>query len=242
VVASVLFAACSGLNPSTGPDRSLTVFAASSLQPPFQRIGSPSVVTSITFNFAGTQTLTSQLIAGAEADVFAAADTEHMKQLESAGLLEGQSRVFAHNSLEIAVAPGNPKGIRDLRDLARPGLVVVLADPSVPAGKYGKAALEKLGVWPAVADRIAPAENVRAALLLVSRGECPLGIVYRTDAAADPGVKVIATFPPDTHPPIIYPAALTADSKNPSAARLLEFLTSPAVRPIFEKRGFTVLQ
>jgi molybdate transport system substrate-binding protein len=120
---------------------------------------------------------------------------------------------------------------------------LAMADPdSVPAGKYGKAALEKLGVWSSVRAAVAPAENVRAALLFVSRGEAPLGIVYATDAAADPRVKIAGVFPEDTHPPIIYPAALTAYSKNPNAARLLEFLTSPAVRPIFEKRGFTVLQ
>ena len=89
---------------------------------------------------------------------------------------------------------------------------------------------------------VAPAENVRAALLLVSRREAPLGIVYATDAAADPGVKIAGVFPEYTHPPIVYPVALTADGRNPNAVRLLQFLTSPAARPIFEKRGFTVLQ
>jgi molybdate transport system substrate-binding protein len=113
-----------------------------------------------------------------------------------------------------------------------------MADPdSVPAGKYGKAALEKLGVWDAVRCAVAPAENVRAALLFVASREAPLGIVYATDAAADPEVKIAGVFPDDTHPPITYPAALTADSKKPGAARLLEFLASPTARPIFEKRG-----
>jgi molybdate transport system substrate-binding protein len=118
-----------------------------------------------------------------------------------------------------------------------------MANPNgVPAGKYGKAALEKLGVWNSVQSAVVGAENVRAALLFVSLREAPLGIVYATDAAADPRVKIAGVFPEDTHPPIIYPAALTADSKNPRAALLLEFLASPAARPIFEKRGFTVLQ
>jgi molybdate transport system substrate-binding protein len=112
---------------------------------------------------------------------------------------------------------------------------------SVPAGKYGKAALEKLGVWKTVQSAVAPAESVRAALLFVSRREAPLGIVYATDAAADPRVKIVGVFPEDTHPPIVYPAALTADSKKPSAARLLDFLGSAAAKPIFEKEGFTVL-
>jgi molybdate transport system substrate-binding protein len=119
---------------------------------------------------------------------------------------------------------------------------LALADPaSSTAGKYAKAALEKLGAWNTVHSAVAPAESVRAALLFVSRREAPLGIVYATDAAADPRVKIVGVFPEGTHPPIIYPAALTADSKNPGAARLLDFLASPAAKPIFEQEGFTVL-
>ena len=117
-----------------------------------------------------------------------------------------------------------------------------MADPaSVPAGKYGKAALEKLGVWDSVAPHVAGAENVRAALLFVDRKETPLGIVYATDAASDPNVEVAGVFPENTHPPIIYPIALTAASQNPDAAKFLAFLESPAARPAFEKQGFTVL-
>jgi molybdate transport system substrate-binding protein len=117
-----------------------------------------------------------------------------------------------------------------------------MADPAaVPAGKYGKAALERLGVWASVASKVAPAENVRAALLLVSRGETPLGIVYATDAAADKGVRVVATFPEDTHPPIVYPVAEVADGTNPAAAAFLDFLKSKRARPFFERQGFTFL-
>ena len=142
----------------------------------------------------------------------------------------------ANSTASITIGPNFP-----LASLLGSGRLA-MADPnSVPAGKYGKAGLEKLGVWTAVADRIAPAENVRAALLLVSRGECPLGIVYRTDAAADPGVKVIATFPPDTHPPIIYPMALVASSINPDAEAFATNLRSPSAAQLFEKQGFTVL-
>jgi molybdate transport system substrate-binding protein len=112
---------------------------------------------------------------------------------------------------------------------------------AVPAGKYGKAALEKLGAWDGVKDKIAQAESVRAALLFVARGEAPLGIVYQTDAASDPSVKIVGTFPDNTHPPIIYPVALTKESANPDAAALLNFIKSPAARPAFEKQGFTVL-
>jgi molybdate transport system substrate-binding protein len=119
---------------------------------------------------------------------------------------------------------------------------LAMADPdSVPAGKYGKAALEKLGVWQSVAGRVAGAENVRAALLYVDRQETPLGIVYATDAASDPNVEIAGVFPADTHPPIIYPIALTATSKNPDAAKFLAFLEGPQAKPFFVKQGFTVL-
>jgi molybdate transport system substrate-binding protein len=112
---------------------------------------------------------------------------------------------------------------------------------AVPAGKYGKAALEKLGAWASVKDSIAQAENVRAALVLVARGEAPLGIVYSTDAAAEPGVKIVATFPADSHPPITYPAALARESKTADAKNFLDFLRSAKARAVFEKQGFTVL-
>lgn len=112
---------------------------------------------------------------------------------------------------------------------------------SVPAGKYGKAALEKLGVWGSVEPDVVQAENVRVALRLVSRGEAAFGIVYRTDAVADKGVKVIATFPKDTHPPIIYPAAELASSSNPDAQSLLAYLKSAKARALFEAEGFAPL-
>jgi molybdate transport system substrate-binding protein len=112
---------------------------------------------------------------------------------------------------------------------------------AVPAGKYGKAALEKLGAWDGVKDRVAQAENVRAALLLVSRGEAPLGIVYQTDAAADPNVRIVAAFPEDTHPPIVYPVALTMESTHPDAQVFLDFMRSAPARAAFERQGFTVL-
>ena len=111
---------------------------------------------------------------------------------------------------------------------------------AVPAGKYGKAALETLGVWASVEGKVAQAENVRAALKLVSTGEAPLGIVYKTDAAAEPGVKVVGTFPEDSHPPIIYPVAQTADSKNADAPAFLKCLQSAKAKELFEAQGFTV--
>jgi len=119
---------------------------------------------------------------------------------------------------------------------------LAMADPAaVPAGKYGKAALTKLGVWDSVAGSVAAAENVRACLLLVARGEAPLGIVYKTDAAIEPKVKIVATFPADTVPTITYPVARTASSKNPDAGGFIAYLSSPAATAAFNKYGFTVL-
>lgn len=121
--------------------------------------------------------------------------------------------------------------------LLKGGRLAMADADSVPAGRYGKAALEELGIWSSVRGAVAPAESVRAALLLVSRREAPLGVVYATDAKADPRVKIVGVFPDDTHPPIIYPAALTASSKNSSAARLLDFLASPAAKPISRRKA-----
>jgi len=111
----------------------------------------------------------------------------------------------------------------------------------VPAGKYGKAALEHLGAWDGVSDKVVQADNVRAALAFVANGEAPLGIVYATDAAAEPKVKIVATFPDDSHPPILYPVALTASSENADAAAFLDFLKSDEAKPAFEKQGFVLV-
>jgi molybdate transport system substrate-binding protein len=202
----------------------------------------------VKISYAASSTLAKQIESGAPADIFISADLDWMDYLQQHNLIKPPTRRNLLGNRLVIVAPADS----DLRLDIKPGFDLAgalkgghlaMADPdSVPAGKYGKAALEKLGVWNSVRAAIAPAENVRAALLFVSRREVPLGIVYATDAAADPRVKIAGIFPEDTHPPIIYPAALTADSKSPGAARLLEFLASPAARPIFEKRGFTVLQ
>ena len=128
----------------------------------------------------------------------------------------------------------------DLAALAGKGRIVTGDVRAVPVGRYAKAALEKSGLWPSVQDKLAMVENLRVALSLVARGEAPLGIVYETDAKAEPKVKVIGVFPADSHPPIVYPAALTAGAKSGGAA-YLEFLQSPLARGIFEKRGFIFL-
>jgi molybdate transport system substrate-binding protein len=239
----------------TGPGmaqqpRDLVVFAAASLKNALDDIKTQyerETGKHITISYAASPTLAKQIEAAAPADIFISADLDSMNYLDERKLIKPGSRVDLLGNSIVLIAPANSTVSMTigsnfpLASLLGNGRLA-MADPnSVPAGKYGKAALEKLGVWPAVADRIAPAENVRAALLLVSRGECPLGIVYRTDATADPGVKVIATFPPDTHPPIIYPMALVASSTNPDADAFATNLRSPSAAKLFEKQGFAVL-
>jgi molybdate transport system substrate-binding protein len=198
-------------------------------------------------SYAASSTLAKQIESGAPADMFISADLDWMNYLEQRHLIRPATRRNLLGNRLVLIAPADSdvhveiKPGCELAALLKGGRLARADTDSVPAGKYGKAALEKLGVWNTVQSAVAPAESVRAALLFVSRREAPLGIVYATDAAADPRVKIVGVFPEDTHPPIIYPAALTAASKNPSAARLLDFLASPAAKPIFEKEGFTVL-
>ena len=135
----------------------------------------------------------------------------------------------------VSIGPGF-----DLAGLAGNGRIATGDVRAVPVGLYAKAALEKLGVWASVEQKMAMAENVRAALVLVARNEAPLGIVYETDAKVDPGVKIVGVFPEDSHPPIIYPVALTANAK-PVAAQYLAFLRTQAAKSIFEHYGFTFL-
>ncbi|WP_132249862.1 molybdate ABC transporter substrate-binding protein [Methylobacterium segetis] len=198
-------------------------------------------------SYAASNALAKQIEAGAPADLFISADLAWMDYAEKAGSIRPGTRAnFLRNSI-VLVAPKDSPIALDLKpglDLAK-----VLGDDrlavgnveSVPAGKYGRAALKALGAWDGVKDRLAQAENVRAALLLVSRGEAPLGIVYATDAASDPSVRVVATFPADSHPPVVYPLAIVKESANPDAASFLAYLKSPAAHPFFERQGFTVL-
>ncbi|MBM6595229.1 molybdate ABC transporter substrate-binding protein [Microvirga pudoricolor] len=198
-------------------------------------------------SYAASNTLAKQIEAGAPADLFVSADLDWMDYLAQRNLIRPDTRVSLLGNSLVLVAPkddAKPIAVGPGLDLASrlgDGRLAMGNVDAVPAGKYGKAALEKLGAWPSARDKIAQADSVRAALLLVSRGEAPLGIVYRTDAAADPGVAVVGTFPADSHPPIVYPVAVTKESSHPGAAAFLDYLRSPAARPIFEKQGFTVL-
>lgn len=198
-------------------------------------------------SYAASNALARQLEQGAPADLFFSADLDWMDYAQAKKLIRPDSRVSllanrialvapADATTSIALAPGV-----DLTAALGSGRLAMANVDSVPAGRYGKAALEKLGGWDKVRDRIAQADNVRAALLLVARGEAPLGIVYTTDAAAEPKVKVIATFPEDSHPPIIYPVAVTRDSVNPDARGFLSYLRGAGPKAAFEKQGFIVL-
>ena len=212
----------------------MTVFAAASLQPAFDKIAAQLHVDAA-FNYAGTQTLAAQLAQGAEADVFASADKTHMKTLLDAGLIAGAPEVFAHNRLEIAVAKGNPKGIHSLADLARPGLVVVLADPSVPAGKYAQQALAKANVT------VHPASlepQVTAVLSKVALGEADAGIVYVSDIVTSG--KVDGVRIPDSQNVVAdYPiAALKNAQHNGTAAAFIAFVLAPDGQSILKAAGF----
>jgi molybdate transport system substrate-binding protein len=212
----------------------VTVFAAASLQPPFDKIAQQMHVNA-TFNYAGTQTLTAQLTQGAEADVFASADTAHMKTLQDAGLIAGTAQVFAHNRLEIAVERGNPKGIHALSDLARPGLVVVLADPSVPAGKYAQQALAKANVT-VHPSSLEP--QVTGVLSKIALGEADAGIVYVSDIATSG--KVDGLLIPDSQNVIAdYPiAALKNAQYKGTASDFIGFVLSPEGQAILKGAGF----
>jgi molybdate transport system substrate-binding protein len=228
----------------------VTIFAAASLKNALDEIaaawqaetGKPTAI-----SYAASTALAKQIEEGAPADIFFSADLAWMDYLAERTLIVEESRHSLLGNRIVLVAPADSTveatiGANfPLAELLGDGHLAMADPEAVPAGKYGKAALEKLGVWDSVAGKVAAAENVRAALLLVSRGEAPLGIVYRTDVAAEPGVRIVDTFPADSHPPIVYPVAAVASSTNPDRAAFLDYLRSPAARAVFEKQGFTVL-
>jgi molybdate transport system substrate-binding protein len=197
--------------------------------------------------YGASSVLARQIEHGAPADLFISADREWMDYLAARKLIDSKSRVELLSNRLVLISPSDSRiklavarGFR-LGEALGPDRLA-MADPDhVPAGKYARAALEALGAWAGVSGKLARSENVRAALALVARGETPLGIVYRTDAVAERRVRVVEEFPASSHPPIIYPAALTASSKSRAASRLLAFLRSPAVRAVWEKYGFGVV-
>lgn len=225
------------------------VFAAASLKSALDAVNAQrqkETGRKAVISYAASSALAKQIEQGAPAQVFISADLDWMDYVARKNLIKPDTRSNLLGNRIVLIAPKNKAQAIDIKpgfDLARllgDGRLALANVDAVPAGKYGKAALEKLGVWAAVSGKVAQAENVRAALLLVSRGEAPAGIVYRTDAAADPNVGIIGTFPEDSHPPIVYPMALTAGAGNPDAVAFLAYLKSAKARPLFEAHGFTV--
>jgi molybdate transport system substrate-binding protein len=227
----------------------LTVFAASSLTDSMKTIADAyraKTGVKVSLSFGGSNTLAQQIDQGAPADLFLSADSDWMDFLAKNNRIQtGTRRNLLGNRLVLVGGPQfKPLIIAprfDLSGALGPGKLA-LADPnSVPAGKYGKAALTALGVWDSVANKLAPAENVRVALEYVARGEAPYGIVYETDAKAASQVHIIAAFPENTHPAIVYPVALTKTAA-PAAKDFLAYLSGPAAKAIFEKAGFSLLK
>src|SRR5262245_24760115 len=228
----------------TSAAQAQVVFAAASLKNALDEAAAMAP-SKPTISYGASPALARQIEAGAPADIFISADLDWMDYLEQKGLVAPGTRKNLLGNRLVLIAPAK----QPLKLQPAPGFPIAkalgsgriaLAEPnSVPAGKYAKAAFEKCGVWDQVAGRIASAENVRAALALVARGEVPLGVVYQTDANAEPNVMVAGTFPADSHPPIVYPVAALRSAKS-HAVPFLEFLASPASRRVFERHGFTV--
>ena len=227
--------------------QSITVFAAASLKNALDEVAALAGAKPV-ISYGASSALARQIEAGAPAQVFISADLDWMDYLDQRKLLRAGTRRNILGNKLVLVAPAGSAVKAEIRagfplaELLGGGRLAT-ADPAhVPAGKYTKAALEKLGVWDSVAGKLAAAENVRAALALVARGETPLGTVYATDAAAEPKVRVVAAFPDGLHAPIVYPVALLADAPaTGAAADFIALLSSPSARKVFEKHGFTPL-
>ena len=236
--------------PAQAQEKSLTVFAAASMKNALDDIDAAYTAKTggkITESYAASSTLAKQIEQGAPADVFISADTDWMDYAVSRKTINAPTRVNLLGNSIVLIAPKDSKiddvKIRpgfDLAKLAGDGRIATGDVNAVPVGKYAKAALEKLGAWQAAQPKFAMADSVRAALTLVARGEATLGIVYATDAKVEPGVKVVGTLPPDSHPAIVYPVAATTTAR-PETADYLTFLRSSAAKAIFEKYGFKFL-
>lgn len=247
LVLAISLAACGGDPEARVTAKGPLVLAAASLQDgldeaatEWEKQGHPRP----TLSFAGTSELARQVIAGAPADLFISADEKWMDDLSAKSMIRPETRtVLLGNGLVLIAPVGSTLALEPKRDFPLAQALgsgrLAMADPeTVPAGRYGKEALENLRVWPAVSKRIAVAENVRLALALVARKEAPLGIVYETDARAEPKVRIVARFPKDSHKPIVYPIAVLKASTNVEAVQFRAFLLSDAGQAIFGKFGF----
>jgi molybdate transport system substrate-binding protein len=248
VALSILFG--STHSSALAQDKNLTVFAAASMKNALDDIDAAYTAKTgvkIAASYAASSALAKQIEQGAPADIFASADTDWMDYAINKKNINEPTRVNLLGNSIVLIAPKDStidnvtigQGF-DLAKLAGDGKVATGDVKAVPVGKYAKAALEKLGAWQLAEPKFAMAESVRAALTLVARGEAALGIVYSTDAKVEPGVKIVGTFPANSHPPIIYPVAATTTAKT-EAADYLAFLRTSAAKAIFEKYGFKFL-
>ena len=250
VAIAALLAAC--VPHGAVAQQSVTVFAAASLKNALDDVDAAFTKANgakVTASYEASSALAKQIEAGAPADVFISADLRWMDYVAERKLIRPDSRTNLLGNRLVLIAPKDAKldnvvigpGF-DIARLAGDGRIAVADVKAVPAGLYAKAALEKLGAWGAAEPKLAQAENVRATLAFVARGETPLGIVYATDAQIEPKVKIVGSFPDGSYPPVTYPVAAIADAKNKEAAtRYLAFLHSTAAKAIFEKYGFSYL-
>jgi molybdate transport system substrate-binding protein len=246
-----LFAVVADAPQTAARQESVTIFAAASLKnaiddadATFTRATGVKVVAS----YAASSALAKQIEGGAPADVFVSADLKWMDYLADKKLIKPNTRVNLLGNKLALIAPVDSKLDKvaigqgfDISKLAGDGRIAVADVKAVPAGLYAKAALEKLGAWTAAEPKLAQAENVRATLAFVARGETPVGIVYETDAKIEPKVKIVGVFPDGSYPPVTYPVAATAATTNGAITRYLNFLRGPAAKSVFEKYGFSFL-
>jgi molybdate transport system substrate-binding protein len=241
--------AAAGAAPARADD--VIVFAAASLKNALDQVVADYKISSgktVTVSYSASSALAKQIEAAAPADIFFSADLDWMDYLAKKNLIASDTRKTLLGNELVLVAPKESTATVTIASgfglaglLGADGRLAMANVDSVPAGKYGKAALTKLGVWDTVSARVVQADNVRAALAFVAKGEAPVGIVYATDAKAEPNVKVIGTLPADSHLPIVYPVALTTASTNPDARDFLAYLESDAARPAFIAQGFAIV-
>jgi molybdate transport system substrate-binding protein len=250
-IALVLMLAGGVPDSANAQGKDLLVFAAASLKNALDDVNTQYFKDTgrrVVVSYGASPALAKQIEAAAPADLFISADLDWMDYLSQRGLIKAETRVSLLGNRLVLIAPaGEARDVKIGRGFPLATLLggghLAMADPdSVPAGKYGKAALEHFGVWTSVQGKVARAENVRAALALVSRGEAPLGIVYQTDAAADVKVRIVGVFPEDSYPPITYPVAAVTTSSHEATTAYLGYLRSGAARSLFERQGFIVIE
>jgi molybdate transport system substrate-binding protein len=249
-IAVAIALGAASLLPAKAEDKTLTVFAAASLKGSLDKVAGlyeKKSGTKVVISFAASSALAKQVEAAAPADVFISADMKWMNYLVDKGAVKKTEVVkLLGNRLVLVAAKDSTISLKiekgfPLAATIGDGNIAMGEVKSVPAGIYGKQSLEFYGVWKDVEAKVAGAENVRAALQLVTRGEAPLGIVYETDAKAEPGVKIVDTFGEDSHKPIIYPVAPVAASTKAEAKDFLSFLNGDFAQAVFKQAGFTVL-